>query len=188
MFKTLRSRVNVKKRERSAKSQLPSFSITFFSLVHQVQKIVSFAGLDQTHLCFFSFPFGIFFHSNQVWLTFLHSLLTHSRHKGDLTSSKTFFLPNGWDHRRRSSCLFSRGLSFHQHDLFFFSLPSPPSQKNSVPTQKTAGKRQQCGLQKISQLNLVWLTQNNHWRICPTWSQFLVLAAFSWFSLHYLCQ
>ena len=140
MFKTLRSRVNVKKRERSAKSQLPSFSITFFSLVHQVQKIVSFAGLDQTHLCFFSFPFGIFFHSNQVWLTFLHSLLTHSRHKGDLTSSKTFFLPNGWDHRRRSSCLFSLGLSFHQQDLFFSSLPLLPLLRGTqCPLRKQLG-------------------------------------------------
>ena len=161
MFKTLRSRVNVKKRERSAKSQLPSFSITFLSLV---QQIVSFAG-------------------------FLHSLLTHSQHKGDFTSSKTlFFAKRVGSQKEIKLSLLSWFVFPPTWPFLLLTSPTPSPQRNSVPTQKTAGKRQQCGLQKISQLNLVWLTQNNHWRIFPTWSQFLVLAAFSWFSLHYLCQ
>ena len=65
-----------------------------------------------------------------------HSFPTQRR----LHFQKNPFLPNRWDHRRRSSCLFSLGLSFHQQDLFFSSLPLLPLLRGTqCPLRKQLG-------------------------------------------------
>ena len=54
-------------------------------------------------------------------------------------------MPNGWDHRRRSSCLFSLGLSFHQQDLssshFPYSLSSEEFSAHSENSWEAAAVR-----------------------------------------------